>query len=58
MRRVVVKPGIYGLSVRIKVVNADQSKVRVEIGNDCEMVTAMGIMHFPKLDLTNIFLQI
>lgn len=42
MTRVVVNPGICGMTVIIEVVKISKRRVRIEIASDCEMVTRVG----------------
>jgi len=42
MTRVVVDPGICGITATIEVVKVSKRKVRVKITSDCEVVTKMG----------------
>jgi len=42
MTRVVVNPGICGMTVTIEAVKVSRRKVRVKISSDCEVVTKMG----------------
>jgi len=44
MTRVVVNPGICGMTATVEVVKIGKRGVRVEITSDCEMVTKMGVL--------------
>ncbi len=42
MTRVVVNPGVCGMTATVEVIRVDKRRVRVKITSDCEMVTEMG----------------